>query len=150
MSMNMSIEDRRAAWREYYRSRHPIQPKRTYYHPTMQRIVDHDHRALTIHWSPMMLEYLTRNFATMLNNDLAEWLGVSPRTVVRKARQLGLTKNKAWLDGIWNERRKMAHSAAKKKGYPGAFRKGVHNSPSTEFKQGHIPANKKKANNDNV
>lgn len=71
----------------------------------------------------------------MLNNDLSEWLGVSVRTVVRKARELGLEKDAAWLKDIYDERRMMAHSASKAKGYPGAFQKGMHASPATEFKK---------------
>lgn len=83
-----------------------------------------------------MTDFLKVNFARTLNEDLAGCLGVSPRTVIRKARELGFTKDKSWLAGIWNERRLMAHAEAKRKGYPGSFKKGQHPSPATEFKKG--------------
>lgn len=80
----------------------------------------------------------------MLNDELSGWLGVSVRTVVRKARELGLEKDSAWLKGIYDEHRKMAVASTKVNGNAGTFRKGYHASPATEFKKGHIPFNKTK------
>lgn len=87
--------------------------------------------AISIFWSPQMLSDMQKLFPTTLNQDLADILGVSIRTITRKARELGLQKNKKWLDNIWEERRKMAQLASMVKGYPGKFPKG------------HIPHNKK-------
>lgn len=94
------------------------------YHPHYGRLMEHKHYATRIFWSPTMLDYLRRNFATTLNEELAEWLGVSQRTMLRKARELGLEKDAKWLREIWEERRRMALAANKRKGYPGCFRKG--------------------------
>lgn len=108
-----------------------------YYHPKMGRIVEHYGYSTRIHWSPSMIDYLRQHFPTTLNEELAGCLGVSQRTMIRKARELGLQKDEAWLRRIWNERRKMAHLVSKSKGYPGGFRKGEHSNPDGEFKKGH-------------
>lgn len=114
-------------------------PVRVFMHPTMQRIVERDHYATRIFWSKDMKEYLMRHYSNTLNDELAGCLGVSVRTLVRKARELGLQKDPSWMSKIIEERRMMAHAESKRKGYPGAFKKGQHASPATEFK--------KKANN---
>lgn len=132
----MTQEEQRLKWRQEWRRYHPVKPKRIFWHEGMQRIVEHDRYVTRIFWSKDMIDFLKANFARTLNEDLAGCLGVSQRTVIRKARELGLQKDKAWLDGIWNERRLMAHAESKRKGYPGTFRKGQHASPETEFKKG--------------
>lgn len=81
-------------------------------------------RRTFINWSPQMLYWLRRYFATTLNDELAGQLGVSKRTMLRKAAELNLTKDKKWLTDVWNERRLMAHASAKRKGYPGCFKPG--------------------------
>ena len=140
--MTLSQEQKRAKWREYYHRRHPVKPARAFYHPAMDRIVVRDHYATRIFWSKQMLQFLRQNFATTLNDELAGWLGVSVRTMIRKARELGLQKDATWLKGIWDERRRMAVASTKVNGNSGTFRKGFHASPSTEFKKGHLPYNK--------
>lgn len=108
-----------------------------YYHHKFGRVMEHQGFATRIFWSPTMLDYLRRNFATTLNEELAEWLGVSQRTMLRKARELGLEKDAKWLLEIWEDRRLLAQSALKRKGYPGTFQKGEHRNPAHEFKAGH-------------
>ena len=110
---------------------------RTYYHPRKKRVVEHDGYSVRIFWSRQMLDDLRRLFPTSKNQDLAEYLGVSPRTVVRKAREMGLEKDQDWLTGVWDSHRRMAHMASRAKGYPGCFQKGRHSNPDGEFKQGH-------------
>ena len=110
---------------------------RIYYDEIKRRQMIHEGYSTAIYWSSYMLEYLKNNFATTLNQDLADWLGVSPRTVIRKARQLGLQKNSEWLTSVYNERRELAHVISRKMGYPGGFRKGHHANPEGEFKKGH-------------
>jgi len=84
-----------------------------------------------------MLDYLRQHFATTLNEELASCIGVSQRTMSRKARELGLKKNPEFLDAVLGEHRKMAHVAHKRKGYPGSFKKGQHANPAGEYKTGH-------------
>lgn len=66
---------------------------------------------------------------------LAGIRGVSLRTMIRKARQLGLTKDKTRLLNVWNERRQWAHSASKIKGYPGSFKPGNEIGKEYRFKK---------------
>ena len=109
------------------------------------RIVEHEGYAVSIHWSASMLDYLRRHFPTTLNDELAGCLCVSKRTLIRKARELGLAKDEAWLHGIWEERRQLARAVSKQKGFPGGFKKGVRSNPSGEFKKGHGESEEVKA-----
>lgn len=88
-----------------------------------------------IFWSRQMLDDMKAMFPTTLNEEMAHIVGVSVRTMIRKARELGLRKDNEWLLGIWNERRMVAHACNKVKGNSGQFRKGEHASPATEFKR---------------
>jgi len=56
-----------------------------------------------IEWTPEMLDYLTRNFKSTDNETLAFELNVSPRSMSRKAQELGLTKSKQYLRRVVNE-----------------------------------------------
>lgn len=111
-----------------------------YYNEKVGRIVEHNHYSTRIFWNTQMLDYLRRHFPTSLNEELAECLGVSRRTMIRKARELGLEKDPRWLSEIWEERRRLAHVISKSKGYPGGFQKGQHANPDGEFKPGHKPS----------
>ena len=93
--------------------------------------MEHNHYSLRICWTPDMLSLLKRKFATTLNDDLVGMLGVSLRTMLRKARELGLEKDPDWLKAVWDERRFWANCASRAKGHPGCFKKG------------HIPHNKR-------
>ena len=130
----MTQEEQRAIWRSNYRKRHPELPPRTFYSEKHGRIVTRYHHSTRIFWSKDMLDYLRRHFPCTLNEELAGCLGVSHRTMIRKARELGLQKDPAWLKAICDERRQWAHSASRRLGYPGCFKKGHHASPATEFK----------------
>ncbi len=108
----------------------------------MGRLVEHEGYATRIFWNQQMLQFLKDNYATTPNEELAGCLGVSTRTMIRKARLLGLQKDREWLTQVWNGNRMMAHAVSKQLGYPGTFKKGEHASPATEFKKGHLPYNK--------
>ena len=121
-------------------------PYGTRYHPAYGRIMTHEGYATRIFWNTAMLDYLRRHYPTTLNEELAGCLGVSLRTLVRKARELGLVKDPAWLTAVWNERLYLANAAYRRKGNPGGFKKGVRSNPDGEFKPGHkeSPEAKKK------
>ena len=101
------------------------------------RMYEHRGYARKIFWNRQMLDDLRRLFPTTLNEELAACLGVSPRTMIRKARELGLQKDPIWLAKVWEQRRQWAHMESRRKGYPGGFKPGVRNNPETEFKTGH-------------
>lgn len=110
------------------------------YHPAYDRIMEHQGYALRIYWSTSMLDYLRKHYPTTLNEELAGCLGVSQRTMIRKARELGLEKDPEWLAAVWDERRQLAHVISKRKGYPGGFKKGERANPAGEFKPGRKPS----------
>lgn len=110
----------------------PYTPKKDglYHDPSTGRTMEHRHYATRIYWSTTMTDYLRRHFPTTLNDELAGCLGMSPRTMIRKARELGLQKDPAWLKAVWDERRRMAHAASRHQGgNSGQFRKGEHANP---------------------
>lgn len=62
-----------------------------------RRLVIRENCITRIYWSPNMLSELKRYFPTSPNKEVAELLGVSERTMQRKAKELGLTKNKRYI-----------------------------------------------------
>jgi len=88
-----------------------------------------------IHWTGQMLSDLKRWYATTRNAELAECLGVSLRTLIRKARELGLTKDPDWVRGISKANARTMHAVNKKNGWKGMFKKG--NKPKVRFEKGH-------------
>lgn len=54
-------------------------------------------QSTSILWTGNMISDLKRYYATTKNKDLADLLGVSMRTINRKAKELGLEKDRAWL-----------------------------------------------------
>lgn len=109
--------------------------KKVKYSPKKGRLMEIDGRARRIYWSGDMLSLLRREFPTTINEELAGMLGVSLRTMIRKARELGLTKDPKWLADVWNERRFWAHVMSKKKGYPGCFKPGNQIGKEHRFKK---------------
>lgn len=124
----------RADKREKYRKKRPdgiLRDNKT------GRIIEKKGCMIRLFWSKQMIDDIKRYYPYMINEDLAGMLGVSPRTLTRKARELGLNKDNEWLNKKWSDNRLLANVIAKKKGYPGAFPKGFHNNPDGEFRPGH-------------
>lgn len=89
-----------------------------------------------IEWTPQKLKLLTDFFPIMFNDALAKWLGVSRRTLTRKARELGLKKRDDFYQlkkDVWVERQR---EALKKVECATRFKRGEHASQATEFKKG--------------
>ena len=124
----------RAYKREYYRQNLKVEDG-TFYHKSYGRIMVHNGCSTRIFWSPSMISYLQKHFPTTKNKELAEELGVSPRTMIRKAREMGLQKNLQWIQGVWDEHRLMAQAESKRKGYPGAFKPGNEIGKEYRFKK---------------
>ena len=81
--------------------------------------------SLGYYWSPAMITYLRRNYATTKNEDLCEWLGMGEQAVRKKAKELGLTKDKEWLANLHRQSLLFASSRNKKLGYPGRWGTGT-------------------------
>ena len=93
-------------------------------------------RSRRIEWTSQMLSDLRRLFARTKNEELAGILGVGVRTMVCKARELGLEKDGEWLSGMWRDHVRMAHMMSRALGYPGRIMPGEHRNPDGEFKAG--------------
>jgi len=100
------------------------------------RLMEHRGLSKRIFWSRQMIDDLCRHFPTTTNDELAELFGMCKKTILRKARELGLEKDPEWLLELWNSHRHMALVVSKKMGNPGCIKKGMHLNPATEFKPG--------------
>jgi len=97
-------------------------------------------------WTDEQLKLLHDYFPTMFNKPLAKWIGVSLRTMIRKARELGLEKKPGFLDERRRDIQALASEALKKStNVHSRFKKGVRNNPAGEFKPGHIESQETKA-----
>ena len=118
---------------EYARNRKV--PDGCFFHEAKGRLVEHKGCSTRILWSGNMLSLLKRYYPTTRNEELAELVGVSPRTLTRKARELGLVKDPDWLKGVYNYNRRDAQAASKRKGYPGSFKSGCRVGEKFWFKK---------------
>ena len=107
-----------------------------YFSPKFGRLVEHRGQSTKYYWSPQQLDYLRRHYPNTANEELAGCLGVCVRTMMRKAREIGLSKDPAYIRRIGEAGRNIARAVNKRNGNPGQFRKGEHRSPGTEFKPG--------------
>lgn len=78
-----------------------------------------------IYWDGNMLSVLRRYFPNTRNEEVAEMLGVSPRTVVRKARELGIYKDPDFCKDMSRQAALLAYSKNKREGYKNLFPKGM-------------------------
>jgi len=62
-----------------------------------------------LYWGELKVQDFKRMFPFNTNEDLAIEFECSVRTVVRRARELGLEKDPDWLQRVWNKNRRMAH-----------------------------------------
>ena len=120
--------------RESYARIHKV-PDKLYRNETTGRLMEHSGYSTRIHWSTPMDEKMRRMYATTKNEDLAIDLGVSVRTLVRRARTLGLKKNNEWMAAHSRQNCRIMRILNKCRGNSGMFKKGVRNSPATEFKR---------------
>lgn len=104
------------------------------YYNSRGQVVRHCGYSTRIEWNPQMISYLVRMYPNTKNEELCNVIGVSQRTMIRKARELGLEKDSSWLHKTWDNNRIQAHIYSRIKGYPGCFKKGQHANPAGEFK----------------
>lgn len=106
------------------------------YHDERGRLLEHKGGGTRLHWSGYMVEKLKRLYPTTKNDDLAIEFDMSVRTIVRKARELGLEKDREWmLEQKRQNCRLMRVINLCHGGNSGQFKKGQHASPNTEFKK---------------
>lgn len=94
-------------------------------------------RTAKIDWIPEMLMTLRLRFPVTFNRQLAREMGVSQRSLIRKARQLGIDKIQGFLDINREAITKMAVANNHNK-FTGVRGWSVPNSEQSRFKIGHI------------
>ena len=125
----LCIECGRKEKNEEYARNHKV-PDGTFYHKSFGRIMEHKGCSTRIFWNKDMLDILKTHYPNTKNEEVAEMCGVSPRTMIRKARELGLQKDKDFVQGVWEENRKLMVLTNKVRRNSGMIQKG------------HIPWNK--------
>ena len=110
--------------REYYQKKLKVVDG-TFMHRKLHRIVEHKGYSTRIFWNGNMLSIMQRHYHNTINRELAEMLGVSERSVTRKARELGLEKDKEFISSTSKKNLLLAHIKGKELGYPGCFTKGM-------------------------
>ncbi len=98
-----------------------------------------------IFWSKQMLDDLRRLYPTTTNENMEDILGVGRRTLIRKARELGIEKDAEWMRQKTMLGVKAMHLSNRIHGNKGTFKKGVRNCPEHEFKPGHKLTEEQKA-----
>ena len=99
-------------------------------------------KGIKVIWTDDMLKTLKSEFPNSFNRDLATKLGVSMRTLIRKARELNIDKEDMFLESRREQITELARKA-----HPGQPTKGlkgwsVPGGEEFRFKKGHIPATK--------
>lgn len=94
-------------------------------HRTLGRVVEHNGCSTRIHWNGNMLSLMRRHYPDTLNREMAGMLGVSERTVTRKAREMGLRKSPEFLLAVSRDHLLLANARSRELGYPGRFTKGM-------------------------
>jgi hypothetical protein len=90
-----------------------------------------------INWTPKMLETLKTKFPVTFNRQLCKELGVSQRSMIRKARELGIEKVPGFLEINRETIIKMAVANNHNK-YTGVKGWCVPNSEAHRFKKGQV------------
>lgn len=132
----MTDKEKKSAKNRRYYERRFKKPDGIFLDQRTGRVWEHRGYSKHIYWSRQMLDDLRVMYPNTFNYDLAHILGVSSRTMIRKARELGLEKDRVWLNGVYRENVRVACCMNKVHGNKGQFKKGVRSSPETEFKPG--------------
>lgn len=93
-------------------------------------------KRLKIKWTPAMVQQLTNRFPVEFTKDVAASLGVSPRTAVRKARELGIEKVPDFLVTRKIEIQQMAAEGCRRAFNPTRWKKGSQAGKATQFRKG--------------
>ena len=69
--------------------------------------------SVRLYWGEERLKDFRRLFPFNTNEDVAIDMGCSVRTVIRRAREMGLEKNPQWLQNVWNKNIALARGVNK-------------------------------------
>ena len=86
-----------------------------FYDTNQKRLISYEGRVRRIYWTGDMLSILNRYFANTKNEELADMIGVSLRTLRRKARELNMNKSKNHISKVAKENSLLAKIIIKNK-----------------------------------
>lgn len=108
-------------------------------HSVNGRCVEHIGYSLRIYWTNDMKKKFMQLYPVNTNDDLAVEFCCSVRTIVRRAREMGIEKDSEWLHAKWDENRKLIYhnpnqdfTAFFEAGKKHQFKKGVGNGLTPE------------------
>lgn len=93
-------------------------------------------------WTAEMVDKLSAEFPNRFSRDIGNDLGISIRTVIRKAREMGLEKENDFLEKNREEISNRAQIARPENPTKGLKGWSVPNSEAYRFKKGNVPPNK--------
>jgi len=96
-------------------------------------------KGLKTTWTAEMLQKLTDEFPCRFSRDIGNDMNLSIRTIVRKARELGLEKEEGFLDKNRSEISKLAIKSKPPNPMKGVKGWTVPGGEKYQFKQGHEP-----------
>lgn len=97
------------------RGRHKQKHKDGFFHDDVGRPVEYRNGHRRFDWTPQMLYDLKRLYPTTKNEELAGIFMMSKTTVARKAKSLGIQKDKEWMANISKEHALLGGYANKRK-----------------------------------
>lgn len=65
------------------------------------RLVEHKNGRIRLYWGELKIAQFKKDYPFMRNDDLAVKYDCSFRTVIRRAREMGLEKDKVWLRNVY-------------------------------------------------
>lgn len=90
-----------------------------------------------LYWGEQKKRDFQKAFPYDTNENLAVRFGCCVRTVVRRAREMGLEKNPQWLAAVWDKNRQQAYFVMKLPSTPKAdLTNFIENGKRTRFKPG--------------
>ncbi len=98
-------------------------------------------KGLKTNWSNEMIEKLKIEFPNRFSRDIGKEMGISIRTVIRKARELKLEKIENFLDQNRSEITRLAQENKPPNPMKGVKGFVVPGGVKHQFKKGHIPMN---------
>lgn len=97
-------------------------------------------KGIKIEWTPEMDEMVINLFPKEYSRDLAANMGVSLRSVIRRARELGVDKESDFLEKRRAQITQLAQAAKPPHPMKGVKGWSVPGSEKYRYKKGHIPA----------
>ncbi len=113
----------------------PSKRRGTFVDEKSGKLKTHGENGVCIYWSKRMLDDLVKMYPCGNNEELADFFGVSVRTLYRKVKELGLRKDREYLLREKHASSRLAVAASRKYGNSSWFKVGSHHGQ--EFKKGH-------------